>query len=89
MQKENICPHCGKGMEPWDPGPEGGWADDMFICNNNSCSYFVNGRKKIANENKVNFAYRYFYNPSRNKGGAVAVWCGGDLSLLKGRCAGA
>jgi len=80
------CPHCGERMESWDPGPESGWTDDILICNNNQCKYFTTGRKKIADENMVNFAYRYFWNPTSGKGGAIAAWCGGDLSLLKGKC---
>ena len=83
-----TCPHCGEALERWEPCSESGWDTDLFICTNNTCSYFVRGREKICQECNVNFAYRYCYNPQNGREIPLATWCGGGLSLLKGRCAG-
>ena len=88
MNREEIhtCPHCGEELSRWEPSPESGWDTDLLICNNDECAYFVKGRKKICDECSVNFSYRYCYNPSKGSNVALAAWCGGDLSLIKGRC---
>jgi hypothetical protein len=74
-------------MQSWEPCPESGWDHDVLICRNDSCDYFIKGRKKIADEHEVNFGYRYCYDPLRKTSVAMAAWCGGDLSYLKGRAA--
>jgi hypothetical protein len=88
MGKETptLCPHCGEPMDRWEPCPETGWGHDLLICNNNGCEYFTRGRRKICSEFEVNFGYRYCYNPDKGKSVPVVTWCGGALSLLKGRC---
>ena len=87
MNEENYkCRHCGEILVRWEPSPDAGWDHDLYLCNNNRCSYFVNGREKMSKEHKVNFAYRYCYDPFKHKEMPIVSWCGGDLSLLKGRC---
>jgi hypothetical protein len=87
MQSEKYtCPHCGEVLTRWEPSPYTGWGHDMFYCDNNECEYFVKGRIKICMEFEKNFAYRYCYNPVNGKDISIIAWCGGDLSLLKGRC---
>jgi hypothetical protein len=83
--QEMDCPHCGQKLDAWDPGDESGWDHDLLVCNNSKCEYFVRGRKKISDECEVNFAYRYCYDPVKDRAIAIATWCGGDLSLRKGR----
>jgi rubredoxin len=79
MDKDDwICPHCGKPLVRWEPCAQTGWVHDLFLCDNNECSYFVEGRRKIA--------CRYCYNPANGQELPIVSWCGGDLSLLKGRC---
>ena len=86
VDRVHMCPHCGEVLECWQPSPESGWDQELFICTNNECSYFVKGRERICEECHVNFACRYCYNPQKDRGIALAAWCGGDLSLMKGRC---
>ncbi len=80
-----ICPYCGKKLEVWEPHPETGWSDYLLVCGNDECEYFHRAREKVAEECKVNFAYRYCLNPKTGKAIPIVTWCGGDLSLLKGR----
>jgi hypothetical protein len=87
MAEETLeCPHCRGGLTKWEPNPESGWGDDMYFCDNNACSYFVEGRKRICSEYDKNFSYRYCVNPKTGCSVPLVAWCGGDLSLLKGRC---
>ena len=87
MDKEIIqCPHCHKPLLKWEPSPYTGWGHDMFFCDNDDCSYFVEGRIRICCEFEKNFAYRFCYNPENGKNFPIIAWCGGDLSLLKGKC---
>ena len=87
MDKDDrICPHCEKPLVRWEPCAQTGWVHDLFLCDNNECSYFVEGRRKIACDYEKNFAYRYCYNPANGKELPIVSWCGGNLSLLKGRC---
>ena len=85
-EEKMICPHCSEQLERWEPCPWTGWDNDLFFCNNDKCGYFVEGRKKICYEFEKNFAYRYCYNPRKGKALPIIAWCGGELSLLKGRC---
>ena len=80
------CPHCSKVLTQWEPSPYTGWGHDMFYCDNDNCEYFIEGRMKICREFEKNFAYRFCYNPVNGKDFPIIAWCGGDLSLLKGRC---
>ena len=80
------CPHCEKPLRRWEPAPESGWDRDLFYCDNDACSYFVRGREKVCHEFERNFAYRYCLDPKTGKARPVVAWCGGRLSLLKGRC---
>jgi len=82
-----TCAHCGESLNRWEPSSESGWDHDLYMCDNDECPYFVGGQKKIAAECKVNFAYRYGYDPLKDRGIPIACWCGGHLSLLKGKCA--
>jgi hypothetical protein len=87
MTEEKIlCPHCGMPLSCWEPHPESGWDHDLLVCSNDQCSYFVRGREKICRECEQNFAYRFCYDPRTGHEWPIAAWCGGDLSLLKGRC---
>ena len=87
MNRDKLtCPHCDEPLERWEPSPWTGWGHDLFYCNNNRCPYFISGRRKICLEFEKNFAYRYCYNPANSKEFPIITWCGGDLSLLKGRC---
>jgi hypothetical protein len=86
MQEPFTCPYCGEALERWEPSPYAGWGHDMFYCANNECEYFIRGRIKICTEFEKNFAYRFCYNPVNGKDFPIITWCGGDLSLLKGRC---
>jgi hypothetical protein len=83
---DHKCPHCGEKLDCWEPPPEGGWSHNVFLCMNNACSYFIKGRKKISGDYEANFGCRYCYDPVKGKGISMAAWCGGELSLLKGRC---
>lgn len=85
MEAPYTCPHCNEQLKPWEPHPETCWSDTLWICENDNCSYFKKGREKIATEYKVNFAYRYCFNPENGKSVSIISWCGGDLSFLKGR----
>lgn len=87
MKDEKSCPHCGERLESWEPSPYTGWGHEMLVCNNNNCPYFLEGRRKICYEFEKNFAYRFCYNPTNGRSLPIIAWCGGDLSLLKGRCA--
>ncbi|MFC1821225.1 hypothetical protein ACFL9T_00835 [Thermodesulfobacteriota bacterium] len=87
MTDEKLaCPYCNEPLTRWEPSPWTGWGDDLFYCRSNECSYFVEGRKKICIEFEKNFAYRYCIDPKKGKPLPIITWCGGDLSLLKGRC---
>ena len=86
IEEDNICPHCGQPLDQWEPHPESGWDHDLLICNNDECAYFVEGRKKIGDEFRVNFGYRYCYDPWKGRPIALITWCGGKRSYLKGRC---
>jgi len=87
MNQENpICPHCGKALSRWEPAPESGWDRELLYCDNNACTYFVRGREKVCKEFERNFAYRYCLDPKTGKARPIVAWCGGSLSLLKGRC---
>jgi hypothetical protein len=83
-----VCPHCGEPLESWEPCSESGWDHDLLMCDNDTCSYFTRGRKKIAEECEANFGYRYCYDPEKGTSVAMAAWCGGDLSYRKGRAPG-
>jgi hypothetical protein len=85
-EEKLICPHCNQSLEKWEPCPWTGWGHDMFYCNNNECPYFLTGRRRICLEFEKNFAYRYCYNPENGQELPIIAWCGGELSLLKGRC---
>jgi hypothetical protein len=87
MEESYSCPHCGEALNRWEPAAEAGWDTDLYICENDQCAYFVAGRQKICDECEVNFGYRYCYNPMKDKCIPLAAWCGGELSLKKGRCA--
>jgi len=87
MKNDNTaCPHCRQPLTTWEPCPESGWDEDLYYCENNECSYFVKGREKICREYDMNFSYRFCLNPRTGKEFPLVAWCGGDLSLLKGRC---
>lgn len=83
--EEFLCPYCHRTLEPWEPHPHAGWSHDLFFCGNDSCAYFVEGRRKICTEFEKNFAYRYCLDPVTRKALPIVTWCGGHLSLLKGR----
>jgi len=86
MVCEHTCPYCSEELVTWDPPDEAGWDHALMICQNNECSYFVRGRSKVCKEYERNFSYRYCYDPATGKELPILAWCGGDLSLLKGRC---
>ena len=81
-----TCPHCNERLIRWEPNPESGWGNDLFYCANDDCAYFVRGRKKISRECEKNFSYRFCYDPETGRELPILAWCGGNLSLLKGRC---
>jgi hypothetical protein len=83
---ELECPHCNQVLTKWEPCPESGWGDDLYYCDNDVCAYFLEGRKRICREYHKNFSYRYCVNPKTGHSAALAAWCAGDPSLLKGRC---
>ena len=85
--EKKSCPHCGQILDRWEPHSESGWDHALLVCNNDQCAYFVRGREKICSEFKVNFAYRYCYDPCKDQTIPLVTWCGGRLSRLKGRCA--
>jgi hypothetical protein len=81
-----LCPHCNALLVRWEPSPYTGWGHDLYYCDNNECSYFLEGRRRICEEFEKNFAYRFCYDPENGQELPIITWCGGDLSLLKGRC---
>lgn len=81
-----ACPHCESILLRWEPCPDTGWDHDLYYCDNDACPYFVEGRRRICEEFEKNFAYRYCYDPLNGQTLPIISWCGGDLSLLKGRC---
>ena len=83
----NTCPHCQRPLAKWEPCAESGWDCDLYYCDNDECPYFVRGRQIICENYEKNFAYRYCLNPGTGQETPIVAWCGGDLSLLKGRCA--
>ena len=83
---ELKCTHCNQGLTKWEPCPESGWGDDLYYCDNDACAYFLEGRRRICREYDKNFSYRYCVNPKTGHSLPLVAWCGGDLSLLKGRC---
>lgn len=83
---KNICPHCDEPLTTREASPFSDWSNDLFYCENDDCSYFVDGRKKVCVEYEKNYSYRYCYNPENGKSFPLITWCGGGLSLLKGRC---
>ncbi|MFC1581224.1 hypothetical protein ACFL4N_10005 [Thermodesulfobacteriota bacterium] len=83
---EMTCPHCGEILTLWEPPSESGWDRDLLICENNECRYFIKGREKVCAEFEKNFSYRYCFDPKSGKSRPIVAWCGGTLSLLKGRC---
>lgn len=85
-QRRHTCPHCKEPLVRWEPCAQTGWDHDLLLCDNNACSYFVEGRRRICCEYEKNFAYRYCYDPKNGQEIPIVAWCGGDLSLLKGRC---
>lgn len=87
MKEETYtCPHCHEVLTRWEPCPHTGWDHDLFYCSNNTCSYFVNGRRKICVEFEKNFSYRFCFDPVNGQELPIVAWCAGELSLLKGRC---
>ena len=85
-----ACPHCQAILEAWEPHETHdwsyGWDHTLHYCVNNDCGYFQEGRRRIARGNQRNFAYRYCYDPEADSAFPLVAWCGGHLSLLKGRC---
>jgi len=84
--QERMCPHCGMPLATWEPHCEAGWDHGLLLCENDRCTYFVTGRSRICEEFEKNFSYRYCCDPKTGKEWPTVAWCGGDLSLLKGRC---
>jgi hypothetical protein len=82
----SSCPYCHEQLVMWVPCDESGWDHDLLLCENNECSYFVHGRAKVCEDYGANFAYRFCYDPRTGREIPIVAWCGGDLSLLKGRC---
>jgi hypothetical protein len=85
-EMDYTCPYCGEGLARWEPAAESGWDCDMYLCENDTCEYFTKGRKKVSRDYEANFGYRYCYDPIRRRAVPLAAWCGGHLSLRKGRC---
>lgn len=85
-ERSCACPYCGERLDRWEPASESGWGNGLYLCNNNECAYFMQGRKKIGRECEVNFGYRCGYDPEKDRGICMAAWCGGSLSWMKGRC---
>ena len=56
MDKDDwTCPHCEEPLVRWEPCAQTGWSHDLFLCDNNECAYFVEGRRKIACDYEKNF----------------------------------
>lgn len=68
-QETPLCPHCGRPMSLWEEPmmsiDDGlGWGTPfLFICFNDDCELFVNGREQIASEYGRGGSYRCLCYP--------------------------
>jgi len=86
MASEHTCPYCHKDLVSWEPPDEAGWDHDLMVCENNECSYFVKGEAKSAKTMTGISATATAMTLQTGNELPILAWCGGDLSLLKGRC---
>ncbi len=62
------CPHCGQKMKKWavPVNPFTNWdMEFMFICFNDSCSYYVKGWEVMRKQGNSGTSYRAMYDPVR------------------------
>ncbi len=71
--EEHVCPHCGGKLYPWDPPEQCGWVREQNICMNDTCSYFVNGWKWMAEQYGTVASYRYRFDPATGAHGNLPV----------------
>lgn len=81
IRKEKIketlcCPHCGDKMQKWlvpyNPFAYTWDNDFMYICFNDSCSYYTRGWEYLRKEGNSG-SYRLMYNPEKNTCNPIPV----------------
>lgn len=65
-EEERFCPHCSQKLESWIGPPETMWGL-ILVCNNNSCSYFLNSGETVESYGgHPNLSFRYAEDPENN-----------------------
>ncbi|MFW6323945.1 MAG: hypothetical protein ACOC0U_02675 [Desulfovibrionales bacterium] len=57
-KEKRYCPHCNSELDSWLPPPETFW-NELLVCNNNSCTYFLESHKSIEEQGGSHRACRY------------------------------
>ena len=69
------CPHCGQEMKKWKVPIASTWPNEFFyICFNDECSYFVQGWKRVWEQQATKASYRCRIYPDTEKGVPIPVW---------------
>ncbi|HBR22661.1 MAG TPA: hypothetical protein DD713_08915 [Nitrospiraceae bacterium] len=69
LEKAPNCPHCGKELDKYDTPSfhfaDGlGWCTDfLYVCFNDDCSLYVNGKKYLWEKYGQAASYRYMVYP--------------------------
>lgn len=70
------CPHCEQPLLRWavPQTPFTEWdSEEMYICFNDSCPYYVRGWSVMASQGNLSFSYRLIYNPDRDAISSIPV----------------
>lgn len=65
MSEKHVCPYCQSELGPWEGAPETGWGL-LYVCCNNSCSYFLDSRDCLESQGGSHRGYRYAIDPENN-----------------------
>ena len=69
------CPHCGQEMKKCKVPIASTWPNEFFyICFNDKCSYFVQGWKRVWEQQATKASYRCRIDPDTGKGVPIPVW---------------
>ena len=69
------CPHCRKGLMPFELPDNTGWQTDFHVaCFNDDCSYYTDGWEWMREQYNQNASYRYAFNPSTKSSLLIPVW---------------